>query len=79
MLELLAGDQQVPMPADQLRPAPSRNPLRHSRLRVLSHPTLIAKTIPFIPAIRFIRLQKNFNIAHRHRPADPGKSLLGWK
>jgi hypothetical protein len=31
-----------------------------SLLRRLSRPTLIARTIPFIPAIRFIRLQNNF-------------------
>jgi GxxExxY protein len=34
---------QAQVPADQLRPAQSRNPPRHS-------PTLIARTIPFIPS-----------------------------
>jgi PD-(D/E)XK nuclease superfamily len=42
---------QVHVPADQFRPAQSRNPSRHS-------PILIARTIPFIPDIPFIRLQK---------------------
>jgi GxxExxY protein len=42
---------QVQVPADQLRPAQSRNPPRH-------RPSLNARTIPFIPAIPFIRLKK---------------------
>jgi hypothetical protein len=40
-----------PVPADQLRPAQSRNPPRHSRLRVLGRPTPIARTIPFISGV----------------------------
>jgi PD-(D/E)XK nuclease superfamily len=78
MPELLAGDRQALMPADQLRPVQSRSPPRHTLLRVLSRPTLIARTIPFIPAIPFIRLKRPI-LPPRHCPADPGKTLLGWR
>jgi hypothetical protein len=58
MQELLAGDGQVPVSADQLRPAQSRNPPHY-------RPSLIARTIPVIPVIPFIRLEK-------HLPPHPG-------
>jgi hypothetical protein len=39
----------------------------------------VHSSIPFIPAIRFIRLRKTFNVAHRHRPPIPGRDcLVGW-
>jgi hypothetical protein len=50
MPELPARHRQAAMPADQLRPAQSRNPPCHPLTRVLARPSLIASAIPFIPA-----------------------------
>jgi hypothetical protein len=43
---------------------------------VLGRPTLIARTIPFIPAIRFIRLQKTLTSPTGIAPPIPGRDCL---
>jgi hypothetical protein len=75
MPERLASDRQAPLPADQLRPPQRRYPPHHPLLRVLSRPSRIARTIPFIPAIPLIRLKKRSWSCTPHCGADRYRNL----